>query len=137
MRKANVGGEVRIIDANTYSVIVYEHAFAPKHAIHDDINAFMNAQHGTLVMLPLEAMLRLLYTFEHSVRTVELAPDYDAWMRELPMAALDHYSMNYDGDGWGMAVFEEVVKCFFPRLANSKDVDEEADGEGAEAEATA
>lgn len=136
MRKANVGGDIRNINASPYSIIVYERAFGPDHAIHDDVNAFMNAQRGALLVLPMEALLRLLYTFEHSVDGVVFTPDYDAWLRELPMAALDQHSMSLDADGWAMAVFEEVVKCFFPRLANPENVDEEADGEGA-AEATA
>lgn len=130
MRKTNVGGEVRTIAASPYSTIVYGRAFGNKHSLHEDINAFTSAERGAIVVLPVEAMLRLLYTFEHSVPGVNLVPDFDAWVQELPMGALDQFSMTEDG-GWATAVFQEIVNCFFPRLS-SENVGEPEAGDGAE-----
>ena len=119
MRRANVGGESRLVHACPYSIVAYERAFGPAHSIHEDVNAFMEAKGGPLVVLPVEAMLRLLYAYEASAG--ESAPvAFDAWVRALPESALDQYAMTRDGDGgegWATAILNESVALFFPSLA--------------------
>ena len=132
MRKTTIGGVERSISANAWTTIVYDRAFGGKHALHEDVNAFMRSSTEPLTVLPLESALRLEYAFERSTAGA-LFQDYDAWLRSQPVEMMDQVAAQ-SKDGWMSVLFEEIIATFFPSLARA-DVD--APGTGGDPQASA
>ena len=133
MRTTTIGGTERRIDANPFTIIVYERAFGVDHKLQNDITTLLNTSFGPMTVLPLDAIMRLEYALERSVTSIAF-PDYDHWIRSFPIEELDQQKAQEVG-GWVNNLLDEVVQTFFPKLAPKTDVDAEAagDGEGASA----
>lgn len=132
MRETTIGGTIRKIDANPFTTIVYERSFDGKHRMHDDISDLMNTSFGPMAVLPMDAILRLEYAFERSVVAGIAFPDFDHWLRSVPVEALDQSKAQENG-GWVNTLVDEVVQTFFPSLAVYKNMGAEApeESEGA------
>ena len=126
MRSTLVGAEKRLITFTPKTYIVYDRAFAGKHDINKDINAFFTSTGSTRITLPMDAFLRLEYAFEGTATSGPM-PDYDAWLDELPMEALDQRAASAD-DGWVTTLLAEVKAALFPPKVQA-DVAARADGE--------
>jgi hypothetical protein len=128
MREVIIEGKKRKIHAAPLSAYIYEQAFGFDHDIHSDVNEFLTAKRGALTAPPAMPTLRLLYAFE---RTVDGYPafSFDAWVKLQPREI-------FDDEALADAILDEVVECFFPRLAKAR-TDVESAGEGREAEGAA
>lgn len=125
MREVIIEGKKRKIHAAPLSAYIYEQAFGFDHDIHSDVNVFLSAKRGGLTAPPAMPTLRLLYAFE---RTVEGYPpfSFDAWVKLQPREIFDDEELT-------SAIVDEVVECFFPRLAKARaDVEPAGEGGGAE-----
>ena len=126
MRSTFVGAEERLITYTPKTYIVYDRAFAGEHDINEDIDAFFTRMGSTRITLPMDALLRLEYAFE-ATATPGPMPDYDAWLDELPMEALDQRAASAD-DGWVTTLLAEVKAALFPPKVQA-DVAARAHGE--------
>ena len=129
MRTTVIGGEERKIHASAYATITYERTFGVSHKLHDDVNAMMSMRTSMkiMMMLPIDALLRLEYVFERDAMRGLIFDSYDAWVDSFPTEALDANVMADTSKGWVTTLFHEVVATFFPRFS-TENVDAEAAG---------